>query len=143
MKPYAKLCIPKEIDALITRFEQQLLPKVEWTHEAHLVVAIWYVYQHGFEEALPIVRRLIKAHNSSVGTPNTDQEGYHESITRFWLLVATRFIQEKQASVYAHCKAFLNASTSDSKYPLSFYSEGTLFSVMARREWVEPDLKHL
>ncbi|MGB0175731.1 MAG: hypothetical protein ACPF9D_01105, partial [Owenweeksia sp.] len=69
-----------------------MLPKPEWTHEAHLVVAIWYSSLYPFEEALSLVRQNITAHNESVGTPNTDTEGYHETITRFWLMVARHFL---------------------------------------------------
>jgi hypothetical protein len=39
----------------IQRFEKEELPKSEWTHEAHLAVAIWYVSKLGFEKALVLV----------------------------------------------------------------------------------------
>ena len=91
MKTYTEA----EINALIDRFEKQELPKVEWTHEAHLVMAIWYMTHYDAKEALDRCRVNITLHNESVGTPNTDDEGYHESITKFWLWVAGKFIADQ------------------------------------------------
>jgi len=136
MKNYTQ----EEIHSLIERFENCILPKIEWTHEAHLVVAIWYCSNYQFEEALKLVRKNITAHNESVGTPNTDHEGYHETITKFWLLTALRFISEcDKLPVSDLCNHFINSKFSSSNYPLNFYSEALLFSVNARHNWVEPD----
>lgn len=133
-----------EIHDLIQRFEVQKLPKKEWTHEAHLVVAIWYCNKHPFEEALPLVRDYITRHNTSVGTPNTDTEGYHESITRFWLHVADGFLKKNTFSTIGEaCNAFIKAPLAQSNYPLTYYSPAVLFSTEARHNWVTPDLKKL
>ena len=140
MKNYSEV----EIDSLINRFENKKLPKVEWTHEAHLVVAIWYCQKHPFEEALKITRENITNHNTAVGTPNTDTEGYHETITKFWLLVAHDFLKsQKSHSISELCNNFINSDRAQSKFPLNYYSEELLFSVNARHFWVDPDLKNL
>lgn len=137
MKNYSK----KEIESLITRFEAQKLPKVEWTHEAHLVVAIWYAKYYPFKEALDLVRGFITRHNTSVGTINNDHDGYHETITAYWLKIAYHFIEGKERwGIQELCNGFINSDQSNSKYLLNFYSEEVLFSVQARHEWVEPDL---
>lgn len=134
----------EEIVSLIERFELQKLPKVEWTHEAHLVVAIWYCNKHEFESALSLLRDFIIRHNESVGTANTDTGGYHETITKFWLLIAGRFLtREKRASVVEYCNAFINSKYGKSSYPLEYYSKELLFSVEARHSWIGPDLKKL
>lgn len=133
-----------EIRYLIERFENQKLPKPEWTHEAHLVVAIWYSAQSDLCTALEQVRNYITAHNTSVGTPNTDHEGYHETITKFWLRIAQGFIQNNTtAHMEKLINDFINSPDGVSNYPLSFYSKSLLFSVHARHFWVEPDLKEL
>lgn len=133
-----------EIRYLIERFENQKLPKSEWTHEAHLVVAIWYSAQSDLCTALEQVRNYITAHNTSVGTPNTDHEGYHETITKFWLWIAQGFIRNNTAAnMEKLVNDFINSPDGVSNYPLSFYSESLLFSVHARHFWVEPDLKDL
>ncbi len=137
MKNYSK----KEIENLITRFEAQKLPKVEWTHEAHLVVAVWYSkYYTAEEEALDLVRDFITQHNTSVGTVNDDNDGYHETITKFWLHLASNYISGKTNwSIETLCNGFINSNKSSSNYLLTFYSENVLFSVKARHEWVEPN----
>lgn len=133
-----------EIRSLIERFEARKLPKTEWTHEAHLVVAIWCCSNHGFDAALPLVRMRITAHNESVGTPNTDTEGYHETITRFWLWIASKFLEGREVeSMETSCNAFINSSLSSSNHPLAYYSREHLFSVQARHAWVEPDVQAL
>jgi len=133
-----------EIRHLIDRFENQKLPKVEWTHEAHLVVAIWYCSKNNTQDALKQVRSYITAHNCSVGTPNTDTEGYHETITKFWLHMAQLFIQTNPSdSIEESTNNFINSSVGKSDYPLDFYSKSLLFSVHARHHWIEPDIKRL
>lgn len=138
MKNYTTL----EINSLIARFELRTLPKVEWTHEAHLVVAIWYCSKHEFEEALALVREYISEHNEAVGTGNTDEDGYHESITKFWLLVASDFLKKQSdESIAKLCNDFINSAFGESHYPLSYYSKELLFSVKARHQWIAPDKK--
>lgn len=131
-----------QLDHLIERFEERTLPKMEWTHEAHLAVAIWYLSNHSFEDALSLVREKITHHNESVGTPNTDSEGYHETITRFWLLVADRFLLGKnRLKITDNCNSLITSTEGLSSHPLQYYAETTLFSVKARQSWVEPDLR--
>lgn len=134
----------EEIKSLIERFESRKLPKLEWTHEAHLVVAVWYCKNYEFDEALALVRKNISSHNESVGTENTDSSGYHETITKFWLLIANSFLENKEAfSMEESCNAFINSKLGTSKLPFNYYSSESLFSIEARRYWIEPDLKLL
>ncbi len=74
-----------EIEAFIDAFESLTLHKVQWTHHAHLVVALWYLTHHLHDDALDFVRRRIRAYNEAVGTANTDTGGYHETLTRLYL----------------------------------------------------------
>ena len=134
----------EEINTLIERFETQKLPKSEWTHEAHLVVAIWYLLRYDYNQALDLVREYITMHNESVGTPNSDSDGYHETITRFWMWNAQRFLSlTKYKSVAAACNAFIHSEFGQSDYPLTYYSQELLFSLKARKEWVQPDRNNL
>src|SRR5690606_32013464 len=97
-----------------------------------------------FDSALKLVRENITKHNESVGTINSDTDGYHESITRFWLVVASDFLKTQPSqSISELCNNFIQSDCGQSKYPLTYYSEGLLFSVEARHNWVEPDLKRV
>lgn len=137
MKSYTE----SEINTLIHRFENQKLPKVEWTHEAHLVVAIWYSVKYDTNKALVLVRDYITKHNTSVGTVNSDTDGYHETITKYWLLLAQEYVKNNPMNSIANlCNDFICSDQGKSDYLFTFYSESTLFSVHARHHWVEPDL---
>lgn len=132
------------IDHLVTRFETQSLPKPEWTHGAHIVMAFHFLGKYPWPECLGFIRSGIIAHNESVGTPNTDDEGYHETITLFWMHTIRHFIEDRQAEeVDALVNAFLETEKASPSYPLEFYTRDHLFSTKARRIWVEPDLKKL
>ena len=129
------------IAAFIARFEACELPRAEWTHHAHLLAAVWYVSRHPYAEALATVRRRIRAHNEAVRTPNSDTEGYHETLTRLYMRgVAAELARQGDAPVDRLRHAVVNSPMGDRALPLRFYSREFLFSVGARRDWVEPDL---
>lgn len=135
------LLTEKYIQELLHQFEAGTLPKAAWTHEAHLVMAIAYNLLYGREVALAHARENITRFNESVGGANTDHGGYHETITRCWIWVADKFLQQQEdKSLAAACNAFIRSHYSDRKWLLHYYSSSVLFSVEARRSWVEPDI---
>lgn len=137
MTPFTSI----SIESLIQRFETQELPAIEWTHEAHLVVAVWYSSQYSEAETLKRVRRQICLHNESTETPNTDTQGYHETLTQFWLKTARQFLADNPSTELADiCNAFIQSDQGSRSYPLQYYSKALLFSVRARHQWVAPDL---
>jgi len=118
------------------------LPKVEWTHHAHLRAGLWHVREHGPIEALDLLRTRISVYNESVGTANSDTSGYHETITRFYVTVIDRFLASADQSLDLDRLAEqLIKACGDRRLPLHHYSESRLFSPVARRSWVEPDLR--
>lgn len=122
----------------------QTLPKAEWTHQAHLRAGLWHVLQHGPAAALELLRSRISSYNESVGTQNTDTSGYHESITRFYVIVIDRFLAANDRAMPIDDLATrLLADYGDRRLPMRYYSEGRLFSPVARRSWVEPDLRSI
>lgn len=133
-----------EIKSLITKFKSLQLPKNEWTHEAHLVVSIWYCSKHNFEQSLKLVKSYIRNYNAFVGIQNNDKGRYHESITRFWLWVAYKFLKDTQfESISRICNDFKNSSIGKRDYPFKYYTYNHLFSKEARNKWVEPDIKKI
>lgn len=118
------------------------LPKGEWTHHAHLRTGLWHVMEHGPVVALELLRARISSYNESVGTANTDTSGYHETITRFYVTVIDRFLSTADRSLDPDALAEqLIDAHGDRRLPLHHYSESRLFSPVARRSWVEPDLR--
>jgi hypothetical protein len=131
-----------ETERIAQALIERTLPKAEWTHEAHLRAGLWHVRAHGAVAALELLRQRISAYNESVGTANTDTSGYHETITRFYVTVIDRFLAAADPSLEIDMLARdLLARYGDRQLPLHHYSEGRLFSPVARRSWVEPDLR--
>ena len=132
-----------DIAEFVRQFEECTLPKPRWTHQAHLVVGLWYLSRHSADEALPIVRQRIRAYNEAVGTENTDTGGYHETLTRFFLnSIAAHMARHPEKSLPDSLALLLRSPLARSSWPLQFYTRERLFSVQARREWLEPDRLH-
>jgi len=131
-----------EIQAFIRAFETCTLPKSQWTHHAHLLVALWYLSHHSFDEALDILRTRIRAYNDSVGTPNTDNSGYHETLTSlFFQGVQAHIARYRNEPLPVMLATLLQSPLGSKEWPLCFYSHAQLTSVAARHHWVEPDIQ--
>jgi hypothetical protein len=126
------------IEALVGAFEGCTLPRSEWTHRAHLTVALWYIRQHPRQEATDRIRQGIRRFNLSQGNAN----GYHESITLAWVAVIVRFRAERDhGQPVSTLVRDLLEECGDKFYLLRFYSEAVLMSDEARRGWVPPDVR--
>jgi hypothetical protein len=136
-------------DAAVRRVGKGLLartlPRADWTHEAHLAATLWLLVERpGLvpERDLP---DIIRAFNESVGGVNSDTEGYHETITQFYIRAVNGFLARTDAALplVEKVNALLRAPEGRRDWPLRFYSPERLFSVEARRGCVEPDLAAL
>ena len=121
------------------------LPRPEWTHEAHLAATTYLLLKRpdiDIDNELP---GLIRRYNESVGGVNSDTEGYHETITRVFLHGVRLFLAEadREEPLYELVNELLLSPMGRRDWPLLFYSPGRLFSVEARRHFVEPDLRAL
>ena len=130
------------IKTIAAQFSEKTLPKSEWTHLAHLAVAFVELNTlQDFEKTLDSLSEKIKAYNLSVGTANTDDSGYHETLTVFWLTVVHAFHSENAHSTCEEMyRRFIGTPCASPKLPTLFYSRELLFSPQARHHWVEPDL---
>jgi hypothetical protein len=138
--PLTRFKSGREIEVFVRQFETRTLPRASWTHHAHLAVALWYLTRHTHDEALDILRRRIRAYNEATGTPNTDSTGYHETLTRLFLRgVAAHVAQHRDARLPDSLRELLQSPLGNRDWPLRYYSRERLFSVAARRQWLEPD----
>src|SRR5262245_49604601 len=80
-----------ELQDLVVRFGDTTLSASEWTHSAHLVTGLWHATSFNEADALNRMRAGILRLNAAHGTPNTDTRGYHETITRAYLILLTQF----------------------------------------------------
>lgn len=132
-----------DVEELAARFVACTLPKEEWTHQAHLTVGLWHVERYGADTALERLRTGIRRLNDSHGTPNTESRGYHETITRAYVMVLSEFLATcpREMPLTERVARLLASPVSDRDYLLRFYSRERLMSAAARAEWVDPDLQ--
>ncbi|HEY9296919.1 MAG TPA: hypothetical protein VIQ31_11195 [Phormidium sp.] len=130
-----------EIKTLIAAFENCTFPKIEWTHPAHLIVALWYLTHYSETEATNYIRNGIQKYNSAMGIKTTKDSGYHETLTLFWIRIVSQFL-----SIHPHRDILdlanrLAQNYANKNLPFEYYSRDLLMSWSARTNWVEPDLK--
>ena len=121
------------------------LPRAEWTHEAHLAATTYLLLRRRDIDVDAELPDLIRRYNESVGGLNSDSEGYHETITRVFLHGVRLFLEQADRSEPLHelVNELLLSPMGARDWPLRFYSPERLFSVEARRRFVEPDLRAL
>lgn len=124
-------------EGLLTR----TLPRDEWTHEAHLAACLWLLRERSdikLEQQLP---DIIRSYNESVGGVNDDAQGYHETLTQFYIsTVKAHHGEQAELDLLDSVNLLLRSHRGKRDWPLRFYSKDVLFSIRARRELVPPDL---
>lgn len=129
---------------LVARFLSAEVPASEWTHRAHVTVGTALVHQHGPEQALTIMREGILRLNRAHGTPETPTRGYHETITRAYLVLIARLLSGLPAADLAHrVAAAVEGPLGSREVLLGYYSRDRLMSLEARQQWQPPDLRPL
>lgn len=131
------------IEHLTDCFLDHTLPKSEWTHAAHFAVALCLLdrFDSGAFERMP---DGIRRYNLSTGVENTDSEGYHETITLASLRAADHITKQYPlASISERLSLMLDREFARSDWLFVYWSKPALFSVKARRAWLDPDLKPL
>jgi hypothetical protein len=130
---------------LVENFEHLRLPKPQWTHEAHLVVCRATLERRGPAGALAHLRRAIRAYNESTGVAHTDTGGYHETLTAFYVgaVDAVGGVDGIGSAGPLSLDELVAHPACSRTAPLRHWSRARLFSVEARRAWLEPDLEPL
>jgi hypothetical protein len=127
-------------DDLWRAFHDATLPVAQWTHAAHLRIAWLHLARHELDEAHLRMRVGIIRLNAAHGLVETAQRGYHETLTRVWLVLvaAARRRAPGPDSIHLLAQPGLERDA-----PLAYYSRARLFSVAARARFVPPDLTDL
>ncbi|SBV31212.1 conserved protein of unknown function [uncultured Sphingopyxis sp.] len=134
----------EEIRAIGEGLLARALPRAAWTHEAHLAACLWLLSERPDIDVDAEIAGLIRRFNESVGGVNDDHGGYHDSITRAYVAGVRLFLSEtREADLATRVNALLLSPMGRRDWPLRFYSRDLLFSVPARRGFVEPDLAPL
>ena len=121
------------------------LERAEWTHEAHVGATTYLLLKRRDVDLDTELPGIIRRFNESVGGVNSDGEGYHETITRVFLHGVRLFLEGADLRKPLHdlVNELLLSAIGKRDWPLRFYSRERLFSVEARRHFVEPDLQAL
>ncbi len=119
-------------------FDAQRLEKHHWTHQAHLIVAIYYVKKFEFYEAICKIKSGIILLNKFHKTENSATSGYHETITIFWATVIKGFIDKNtDFDIEQTVNSFLNSKFSKKDYLFEFYEKEYLMSAKLRAIYQE------
>jgi hypothetical protein len=130
---------------LVAQFETCSLPKEKWTHEAHFVMALWYCSHQPLPLAMQSIRNGIKKYNVSVGGANTDDSGYHETITVFYTRIIINYLLKKDTTQNFEYKlgGLFQQPFLAKDFLLQYYSKNLLMSKDARKLWIAPDIQSL
>ena len=132
-----------EIERIGTGLLDRSLPKVDWTHAGHFAAVLWLLRRHGERAVSAAMPDWIRRYNEATGVANTDTGGYHETITRASIRAADHVLRMHGGEVPLHAvfESLMSSELGRSEWPLRYWTRSRLFSVEARRRWVEPDLK--
>ena len=132
-----------EVERVVRGFEDCQTRPEDFTHAAHLTVALWYLTQSGMSEATARMRaHLLRFIN------HYKEQGYNETITVFWLRVVRRFMEaalagEERVRSMTEMANELTANYNDSRLIYDYYSKELLSTQAAKADFVEPDLRPL
>jgi hypothetical protein len=140
--PHAAPADESALDQLVLAFEQRTLPREHWTHAAHLAVGSHYVFCLGAERAMEEMRHRVRSYNEAVGTANTATSGYHETLTRMWIMILARLLEDHpgQLSRTAYAQVVVERYGHRSGIHKSLYGFDVVKSAEARAYWIEPEL---
>jgi hypothetical protein len=134
-----------EVERIGTAFMERSLPKREWTHAGHFAAVLYLLRHHPEWDIAVAMPPLIRAYNEATGVANTDTGGYHETITLASIRAARHTLNALDSAVPLHrvVNSLMASELGRSDWLLRYWRRPILFSVAARRRWVDPDLRHL
>lgn len=127
-----------EIEEIVKSFNTQNLEKKDWTHEKHLIVAVFFLKNFEFYDAVCKLKSGIILLNHQHNTQNTAKSGYHETLTVFWATVIQEFIINNfSLDLEELVNTFLISTFSIKDYPFEFYDKEYLMSDKLRAVFYE------
>jgi hypothetical protein len=131
----------EEVREVVRKFEACEFRPSEFGHRLHLTVALSYLLDAPYGEALERMRlglrRFIRARD-------IEPRVYHETLTVFWMRRVLAFVEraDKRRGLAALANELIDAC-GDSRLVFEYYSKGRLDSDKARAYWLDSDLKPL
>ncbi len=127
------------LNALMAGFEDRTWPKEQWTHSAHLAAGACYILDNR-DTALDRLRWEIPRYNVSQGGANTEDSGYHETLTCFWHDMIRDFIGTLPAGLdrLAVVRAVVMEFAPKRDLFREYYDFDVVASREARAKWIPP-----
>lgn len=127
------------LETLVRAWSECSLPFADWTHRAHLEVALWHALHYSPAEALERVRTGIQAYNLSQGVEQTPTGGYHETLTHLYMALVQDFVRRNAPAPVEQLSEALWKELAEKQVALRYYSRELLNSWEARTTFVAPD----
>ena len=129
----------ESLDRFLEAFESGTWPLSDWKHGHHLVVATCYILAHGRDGALELARTNIPRYNVAQGGANTEDSGYHETLTVFWIDRVAEALPRNGSRVDA-VRTVVESLAPRRDLWREYYSFDVIKSREARAAYVAPDL---
>jgi hypothetical protein len=144
MRTFLPFTSDEEIAAIGCGMLDRTLPKTMWTHAAHFAATLWLLRCRPEIELALEMPGFIRGYNEATGGANTDTSGYHETITQASIRAARAFLAKAPTQpLFATCNELMRSPLGETDWLLQYWSRPRLFSVEARRAWLEPDIRQL
>ncbi|MBV8454241.1 MAG: hypothetical protein JOZ29_18500 [Deltaproteobacteria bacterium] len=142
MRTFIPFTSDDEIISIGRGLVARTLPKSSWTHAAHFAAALWLLARHPEIDILRAMPGMIRAYNEATGVANTDTSGYHETITHASTRAARAFLADRaRFPLFVTCNELMLSPLGNPEWLLAYWSRPRLFSVEARRTWIEPEIR--
>ncbi len=144
MRTFVPFTSDEEIVLIGSGLVDRTLPKTVWTHAAHFAAVLWLLKNRTEVEVSREMPGFIRAYNEATGGANTDTSGYHETITQASIRAARDFLSGAPPQpLFMTCNALMCSRLGEPDWLLDYWTRPRLFSVEARRAWLEPDIRSL
>jgi hypothetical protein len=144
MRTFVPFSSDEEIAVIGCGLRDRTLPKTVWTHAAHFAAVLWLLRCGPELDVSAEMPGLIRAYNEATGGANTDSSGYHETITQASIRAARAFLFAAPIQpLFVTCNQLMCSRLGEPDWLLEYWTRARLFSVEARRAWVEPDIRRL
>jgi len=125
-----------EVAALVSAFENATIPASEFTHAAHIAVALSYLDSYPPGQALERMREKIRAFATHHGVDNL----YHETLTTFWMRLLDHVGSTSDVELPLWRRINLIVEDWIKRRPVeAHYSTEVIKSQAARDKWIPPD----
>lgn len=137
VKPYSN---DEEFEEVVRKFESCEYAPDDFKHRLHLTVALAYLLDSTYAEALERMRRSLHRFTKHHGLKGV----YHETLTVFWVRRVLAYVEQSdRARGLASLANELNNTCADSRLVFDYYTKERLDSDKARAYWLDSDLKPL